>query len=171
LSPWGILTNTRTERSRSRALRIALIGTAAAVTAGGALAVLPTGARTTDPAAIRARNDAVLQRGADAAVEAGSSGYLARFQDGVRVRTAVAELAGRKTGHRLRADDRFEIGGNTETFTATMIMQLVAEGRIHLDDALEQYLPGRFPKGKKITVKVLLNHTSGLYSYTDEAFV
>jgi len=56
----------------------------------------------------------------------------------------------------------------TKSFVATLVLQLVGEGRLSLDDNLERWLPGLVPKGEQITVRELLNHTSGLYNYTDD---
>jgi D-alanyl-D-alanine carboxypeptidase len=54
----------------------------------------------------------------------------------------------------------------TKTFTAAVILQLAGEGRLGLDDPVERWLPGVVPAGAAITVRQLLNHTSGLYNYT-----
>lgn len=112
-----------------------------------------------------------LQSRADAVVAAGVVGYVARVDTGPRVTTAVAGLADRATGRRLGPDDQFEIGSNTKTFMATLTLQLVADGKLSLTDTVEQHLPGLVPNGDKITLKMLLQHTSGLSDYTDEAFM
>jgi D-alanyl-D-alanine carboxypeptidase len=56
----------------------------------------------------------------------------------------------------------------TKSFVATVVLQLVAEGRLRLDDRLQQWLPGAVPDGQHITIRQLLNHTSGLADYTDD---
>lgn len=61
--------------------------------------------------------------------------------------------------------EHFRIGSITKTFVATAILQLVDEGRIDLDAPIETYLPGTVPNGATITVRQVLNHTSGLYDY------
>jgi D-alanyl-D-alanine carboxypeptidase len=65
----------------------------------------------------------------------------------------------------------FRIGGNTMTFVAVVVLQLVAEGRISLDDSVERWLPGVVSgngnDGSQITVRQLLQHTSGIYNYTN----
>lgn len=64
-------------------------------------------------------------------------------------------------------DTKFRIGSVTKQFTATLILQLVEEGKIKLDGKLNDYLPDyRKDTGGKITVHQLLNHTSGIPSYT-----
>ncbi|MFD7830928.1 serine hydrolase domain-containing protein [Kitasatospora sp. NPDC059803] len=66
---------------------------------------------------------------------------------------------------------RFRIGSTTKTFVATVLLQLVGEGRLGLDDRLESLLPGAVPNSADITVRELLNHTSGVADYTqDPAF-
>jgi D-alanyl-D-alanine carboxypeptidase len=57
---------------------------------------------------------------------------------------------------------RFEIASTTKSFTATVVLQLVGEGRLSLDDSLENVLPGRIEEGGQITIRQLLNHTSGI---------
>ena len=55
----------------------------------------------------------------------------------------------------------------TKQFTATMIMQLVKEGKLQVDDPFETILPEMPKAWAKVTVKNLLNHTSGVKSYTE----
>ncbi len=55
---------------------------------------------------------------------------------------------------------RFRIGSNTKTIVATVVLQLVAEGRIGLDSPVHRHLP-EFGLDRRITVRMLLNHTSG----------
>lgn len=57
----------------------------------------------------------------------------------------------------------------TKTFTAVLIMRLVAQGKLGLDAAISRYLPGLLPDGNRITVRELLSHTSGLYGYENSA--
>ena len=64
-------------------------------------------------------------------------------------------------------DTKFRIGSVTKQFTASLIMQLVEEGKIKLDSKMTEYLPKyRKETGDKVTVHQLLNHTSGIPSYT-----
>jgi D-alanyl-D-alanine-carboxypeptidase/D-alanyl-D-alanine-endopeptidase len=60
----------------------------------------------------------------------------------------------------------FEIGSNTKTFTATLLSEFISEGLLSLDDSINQYLPSEinFPtfKGKNISLRDLITHTSGL---------
>jgi D-alanyl-D-alanine carboxypeptidase len=61
----------------------------------------------------------------------------------------------------------FRIGSATKTFVATVVLQLVDEGRVGLDDHVDRYVTG-VPKGDRMTVRQVLNHTSGLYDYAHE---
>ena len=62
----------------------------------------------------------------------------------------------------------YEIGSITKQFTSAAIMKLVEQGRVRLDDDLSKYVP-QFPlQGHKVTIRELLNHTSGIHSYTSE---
>jgi D-alanyl-D-alanine carboxypeptidase len=68
----------------------------------------------------------------------------------------------------MRASDRFRIGSITKTFVATVVLQLVGEGKLSLADTVERWVPGLVPNGGAITVRQLLNHTSGLFSYDED---
>ncbi|WP_369213867.1 serine hydrolase domain-containing protein [Streptomyces flavofungini] len=85
--------------------------------------------------------------------------------------TGLADLA---TGRDVVGDEHSRIASNTKTWTATVVLQLVGEGRIGLDDTVDQYLPGLIRTehydGRTITVRQLLQHTSGLPDYLDAPF-
>lgn len=66
-------------------------------------------------------------------------------------------------------DGHVRIGSNTKTFTATLLLQLVAEGRIDLDTPAASYLP-EFALDGRITVRMLLQHTSGVFNFTGEYY-
>src|SRR5438876_391361 len=64
-------------------------------------------------------------------------------------------------------DTKFRLGSITKQFTATLILQLVEQGKIKLDGKLSDYLPDyRKDTGAKVTIHNLLSHTSGVPSYT-----
>jgi CubicO group peptidase (beta-lactamase class C family) len=64
-------------------------------------------------------------------------------------------------------DTKFRLGSITKQFTATLILQLVEQGKIKLDGKLTDYLPDyRKDTGDKVTIHNLLSHTSGIPSYT-----
>jgi D-alanyl-D-alanine carboxypeptidase len=102
-----------------------------------------------------------VERVAQQIARAGAASVIVFVSDDGREYVATAGT------RRPNADKRFRIGSVTKTFTATIALQLVAEGRLRLGDTLERYLPGVVPKGDKITVRQLLNHRSGLWNITD----
>lgn len=59
----------------------------------------------------------------------------------------------------------YRTGSITKQFTSAAIMQLVEQGKVALDDPMTKYLP-EYPQWRTITVRQLLNHTSGIHSYT-----
>ena len=64
-------------------------------------------------------------------------------------------------------DTKFRLGSITKQFTATLILQLVEQGKIELDGKLIDYLPDyRKDTGAKVTIHNLLSHTSGIPNYT-----
>jgi CubicO group peptidase (beta-lactamase class C family) len=66
-----------------------------------------------------------------------------------------------------QADTKFRIGSITKQFTAALVLQLAQEGKIRLDGKITDYLPDyRADTGGKVSVHQLLNHTSGIPSYT-----
>ncbi|MGH1396236.1 MAG: serine hydrolase domain-containing protein [Trichormus sp.] len=85
--------------------------------------------------------------------------------------SGVADIA---TGRVLQSSDRFEIGSITKTFVATTTLQLVEEGILNLEDKLTDRLPSSvtdwIPNANQITLRQLLNHTSGVPDYTDVLF-
>lgn len=63
------------------------------------------------------------------------------------------------------SETAYGIGSISKVFTSTMVLQRVEQGKLSLDDTLEQFFPG-LPKGDSITIRQLLNHSSGLHNFT-----
>ena len=61
----------------------------------------------------------------------------------------------------LTTANRFRLGSITKMFTATLILQLVEEGKLKLTDTLDKFLP-QVPNAKKITIEQILSHRSGI---------
>ncbi|MFE4517410.1 serine hydrolase domain-containing protein [Kitasatospora sp. NPDC056783] len=102
----------------------------------------------------------------------GASSSLARVSEyGRTAWKGTAGVGDVSTGVEPSADGRFRIASMTKTFVATVVLQLVGEGRLGLDDSVESLLPGAVPGGASITVRQLLNHTSGLFDYTEDPAV
>ncbi|KKD52709.1 MULTISPECIES: serine hydrolase domain-containing protein [Paenibacillus] len=95
------------------------------------------------------------------------------LQDGERWSYATG-TASFEVPRPVEPDFSFRIGSITKTFTATVVLQLAQEKKLNLDDSVEKWLPGVIKgngyDGNKITIRQLLNHTSGLASYTDLDF-
>lgn len=68
----------------------------------------------------------------------------------------------------VTADTVFSIASITKTFVAAVVLQLVDEGRLSLDDRLSKFLPD-FPNARRITIRQLLSHRSGVFNYFESA--
>ncbi|GAA3481212.1 serine hydrolase domain-containing protein [Streptomyces yanii] len=83
--------------------------------------------------------------------------------------SSVRRATYRSTGPGIRLADRFRAGSITKTFVATVVLQLAGEHRLQLSDTVDSQLPGLVRghrnDGRRITLRALLTHTSGLYDY------
>ncbi len=96
-----------------------------------------------------------------------SGAVLVAKGDEVLFRGAVG-LADRDWQQRNAADTKFRIGSLTKAFTAAVVMQLVAEGKLSVEQSLASALPWyREDTGERVTVHHLLTHTSGIPSFTN----
>lgn len=77
-------------------------------------------------------------------------------------------LADVSRGIALTPDMQLRLGSVTKQFTSTAILMLADEGKLRLDDDITRFLPDYPTRGKRITVEHLLNHTSGIVSYTSK---
>ncbi|WP_376771293.1 serine hydrolase domain-containing protein [Rhizomonospora bruguierae] len=110
-----------------------------------------------------------LQKAIEEIVDSGIVGITLRAHDerGEWVGSAgVAELGGTA---KPPVDGHVRIGSNTKTFTASLVLRLVAEGRIGLDTPATDYLPEP-GLDERITVRMLLRHTSGVFNFTGEYY-
>ncbi|MFG6201043.1 serine hydrolase domain-containing protein [Nonomuraea sp. JJY05] len=86
-------------------------------------------------------------------------------------RAGVADIRGNRS---MPVDGYFRIASTTKSFVATVVLQLAAERKVSLDAGIEKYLPGlvrgRGNDGRTITVRQLLQHTSGLHDYANDLF-
>ncbi|MGW0463660.1 serine hydrolase domain-containing protein [Streptomyces sp. NPDC003027] len=143
--------------------RTVLAATAVAALTATALAA-PAAAAAAAPTAPEKQNHHATQQALDAAVGAGVPGAVAQARVG---RAGWTGTAGQRGGR-----DHYRVGSITKTFVATVLLRLQAEGRLDLDDPVEKWLPGMVRgnghDGRKITVRQLLNHTSGVYNVTSD---
>ena len=144
-----------------RVLAVPLAAAIALGAAGGTASAAPSKDETTH-----------LKSRAQGLVDAGYPAALAAVSDAKGESAGVAVGKGNlETGQAPPLDGEVRIGSNTKTFVAVVVMQMVQEGKVGLDEPIETYLPGLIKgegiDGSKITVRQLLQHTSGLPEYTD----
>jgi D-alanyl-D-alanine carboxypeptidase len=133
-----------------------VVAALAAVTVLGGL--VPTAA------AEAKRDDAVQQSLATLVDDDQFTGALAAVQGrNGRTRNYTDGVGDRDTGARVPVNGRIRIGSNTKVFTSVVVLQLVGEGKVRLDEPVATYLPNIV--GGEITVRQLLQHTSGLPDY------
>ncbi|WP_046085445.1 serine hydrolase domain-containing protein [Streptomyces antioxidans] len=115
---------------------------------------------------------AELQRGLDGLHEAGGTGVIAVLETPDGVVTARAGVGDKETGEPVPYDTRCRVGFVQMSFMAVVTLQLVAEGKLSLEDTVERWLPGLVTgnghDGAKVSVRHLLQHTSGVYDYTHD---
>jgi D-alanyl-D-alanine carboxypeptidase len=109
---------------------------------------------------------AKLQRALDNVVAAGAPGAIAYVRVGNRTIRLASGNGNLDPETPIRVGDRARMGGLTKSFVATVVLQLVGEGELSLDDTLERWVPGAIPNGEDISIRQLLNHTSGIYNYS-----
>ncbi|MFB6506227.1 MULTISPECIES: serine hydrolase domain-containing protein [unclassified Streptomyces] len=102
-------------------------------------------------------------------VESGITGITLRVRDerGEWVGSAGSSRLGEAA--KPPTDGHVRIGSSTKTFVATLVLQLVAEGGLGLDAPVADHLPG-FGLDRRITVRMLLQHTSGIFNFTGEYY-
>lgn len=92
------------------------------------------------------------------------------WKDGYQPWRASFGVSDLETQAPLRLDDHVRIGSNTKTFTGTVVLQLVDEGKLSLDDKVVKYIPEIDQllngKGDEITIRELGTHTSGIFNYS-----
>jgi D-alanyl-D-alanine carboxypeptidase len=113
-----------------------------------------------------------LQSAVDGLHRAGMPGVFAEVRDAGQVWRGASGVADVSTGRPVTPDMRQRVGSITKTFTAAAIMRQVEQGQIQLDAPICRYLPELVPaeRGDGVTVRMLLNHTSGFAEYIPYAF-
>ena len=115
--------------------------------------------------AVSAPTRADVQRAFDRVVAAGVPGATGVIRGPHGIERYSAGDADVRRGVAISSRDHTRAGSITKAFTSTVILQLVASGRFGLDDSVESLLPGALPDGDQITVRQLLNMSSGLADY------
>ncbi|MEV5410822.1 serine hydrolase domain-containing protein [Thermopolyspora sp. NPDC052614] len=140
----------------------------AAAPASGETAVVPAGATNS----LTGLDPAGLQSAMDEVHRAGMPGVFAEVRSDGRVWRGASGVADLATGRPVTPRMVQRVGSLAKTFVAAAVLQQVEKGRIELDAPIGRYLPLVVPgeRGKKITVRMLLNHTSGISEYLGYAF-
>ena len=145
-------------------MRTRITSLAAATTAGIALALTASACGSVEREVARdVRVDADLA----AVTASGVPGATIVIHDRgstSRVASGVAEMA---TNTPIKVDDRFRIGSLSKTYVAAVLLQLDEEDKLSLDDRIDRWVPGLIPNGAEITVRQLLNHSSGIANYEE----
>jgi D-alanyl-D-alanine carboxypeptidase len=107
-----------------------------------------------------------------AAVADGVPGVTVTVRRGHGTWAATAGVGNLETGKPRSTADHYRVASISKTFVATVVLQLEAEGELSLDDTVEEWLPGLVRgnghDGRQITLRQLLNHTSGIFDYLDD---
>ncbi|MFD0883589.1 serine hydrolase domain-containing protein [Streptosporangium algeriense] len=143
--------------------------TGAAVVAGLTVSLLVTPAVTAAAAADASPSGRPgLQAMLDKVVAGGAVAAIAEVRDGNKTWRAAGGKARMNSVQPAPVDGRFRAGSVTKSFTAAVVLQLVGEGELQLSDSVEQWLPKLVDKGDDITIRHLLQHTSGLPEYSTD---
>lgn len=119
-------------------------------------------ATTTAPSTGSIMTDDV-QAALDALVSAGSVATVAQVRDGDTSWSGAAGVVERGGTEPASADDQVRIASVTKSMVAAVVLQLVDEGKLQLDQQVDELAPGLLPK--PVTVRQLLDNTSGLPDY------
>lgn len=143
---------------------------AAAATAGSALVCLalpltPAAATPDVTSSAPPPSRSTLVQQAERIVAAGVPGVNVETRDERGTRSIVAGAGNLHPDEPPRPAGQFRAGSLTKSFTATLVLSLVADGQIDLDAPIDSYLPGLLPYSEPITVRQLLQHRSGLFDY------
>jgi D-alanyl-D-alanine carboxypeptidase len=139
--------------------------------AAGALLVLvptlPATAATGAQNAVRGKpaGESQLRQLTDSIVAAGAPGAAAVLDDGRGMQAAGSGLADLRPARPMRPDLTFRAGSVTKPMVATVVLQLVGEGKLSLSDTVERWLPGILSYGEQVTVRHLLTMSSGIPDY------
>ncbi|GGS49851.1 serine hydrolase domain-containing protein [Streptomyces violaceus] len=145
--------------------------TLTAATAVALTAALAAPALAAAPGTAPGGHDATRQA-VRAAVAEGVPGVTVTVRRGHGTWAATAGVGDLETGKPRSTADHYRVASISKTFVATVVLQLEAEGKLSLDDTVEKWLPGLVRgnghDGRRITLRRLLNHTSGIFDYLDD---
>ncbi|HEX8005256.1 MAG TPA: serine hydrolase domain-containing protein, partial [Trebonia sp.] len=150
----------------------AVLAAACSSPAASASGAQPAHAQTAAFRPTAGQPPAGLQQAADQMVADGAPGVIILSRRGHHVSDVVAGLADKATRQPMQAQDRVHIASITKTFVSTVVLQLAAERRLSLNDSVNKWLPGVINapgyNPADITVRQLLQQTSGILDYVDK---
>jgi D-alanyl-D-alanine carboxypeptidase len=123
---------------------------------------------TAQPAAAQGDTRASLQGQLDALVAAdgGPPGAVVTLRRGSRTTVLTSGVSDVRSGRRPRATDHMRIASVAKTYNGAVVLRLVSQGRLRLGSTIGEVLP-RLPRAwRGVTVRRMMNHTSGLPDYT-----
>ncbi|MEU2379069.1 serine hydrolase domain-containing protein [Streptomyces misionensis] len=114
----------------------------------------------------------ILKAGAQKGIADGYPGVVGQVRSGDSAQYVSAGTGNTATKAPAYPQAQFRIGSNTKAFIATVLLQLEAENKLSLDDSVARWLPGAVDAngydGSRITLRELLNHTSGLPDFVHD---
>lgn len=109
-----------------------------------------------------------LEALADRAVDAGIPGVSVAVVSGDQTVLVARGVADRVTNEELTPDHRFRVASMTKSVVASIVLQLVREGKLALSDTVEDWLPGMLPENADASIEDLLRLQSGIFSYDED---
>ena len=120
---------------------------------------------TTSAPPVTPADQAALQSQLDELVDLGVPGAVLLVNDGDRSVTLTSGLMDLEAQTAMQPDARFRIASLTKPYVAAVVFQLAEEDKLSIDDTVEHWLPGTIANGDQITVRQLLDHSSGVADY------
>ncbi|WP_406052050.1 beta-lactamase family protein [Streptomyces virginiae] len=159
---------TRARARRSRRLRTGLSVTVLTAAVLGGLLQPAQAAGDPGPGDGPGRHDKGLQRQLDGLVaqEDGPPGAIALLTRGDRTEVYTAGVGDIATGRRPHPDDHMRIASIAKAFSGAVALQLVDQGLLSLDDTIGERLPDQPEAWHAVTLRQLLQHTSGLPDFS-----
>ena len=152
----------KARRMKRATLALVMMTVASVLAAGTAMAVVDDAQRSTagrDAALDRALEDLVSMRG-------GPPGAIAVVQRDEMRKVHTAGVADLSTGRPIGVNDRMRIASTSKAFSGAVALSLVSKGALSLNDTIGELLPKQPKSWREITLRQLLNHSSGLPDYS-----